>query len=70
MVDGNRFHAPHVLLCPTPMFGGFIAACFALWFVSVGIPSPRSSLGNGLAARSPVILANLQRPGRLASVGQ
>ena len=51
------------------LFGGFMAACFALWFVSVGIPSPRRSLGNGLAALSPVILAYVQRPGRLASVG-
>jgi putative oxidoreductase len=69
MVDGNRFHAPQVLLRPAPLFGGFMAACFALWFVSVGIPSPKRSLGNGLAARSPVILAYLQTPGRLASVG-
>ena len=37
MVDGNRSHAPHVLLRPAPLFGGFMAACFALWFVSVGI---------------------------------
>jgi putative oxidoreductase len=51
------------------LFGGFMAACFALWFVSVGIPSPRRSLGNGLAALSPVILAYVLRPGRLASVG-
>jgi len=51
------------------LFGGFMAACFALWFVSVGIPSPRRSLGNAVAALSPVILSYLQRPGRLASVG-
>jgi putative oxidoreductase len=51
------------------LFGGFAAACFALWFVAVGIPSPRRSLGQGLAALSPVILAYLQRPGRWASVG-
>jgi putative oxidoreductase len=51
------------------LFGGFAGACFALWFVAVGIPSPRRFLSNGLAALYPVILAFLQRPGRLASVG-
>ena len=51
------------------LFGGFMAACFALWLVSVGIPSPRSALGHGLAAMSPAVVAYLQTPGRLASVG-
>jgi len=51
------------------LFGGFMAACFALWFVTVGLPSPRRALGAGVAAASPAVLAYLQRPGRLASVG-
>jgi putative oxidoreductase len=51
------------------LFGGFAAACFALWFVAVGIPSPRRFLSNGLAALSPVVLDYLQRPDRWASVG-
>jgi putative oxidoreductase len=51
------------------LFGGFAAACFALWFVAVGIPSPRRFLSNGLAALSPVVHAYLQRPDRWASVG-
>jgi len=51
------------------LFGGFMAACFALWLVTVGIPSPRRALHAGLAAVSPAVLAYLQGPGRLASVG-
>ena len=50
-------------------FGGFMAACFALWLVTVGIPSPRRVLGTGLAALSPGVLGYLQGPGRQASVG-
>jgi putative oxidoreductase len=51
------------------LFGGFMAACFALWLVTVGIPSPSRALNAGLAAVSPAVLAYLQGPGRLASVG-
>ena len=51
------------------LFGAFMGACFALWFVTMGIPSPRRSLSGALAAASPAVLAYLQRPGRLASVG-
>jgi putative oxidoreductase len=47
------------------LFGGFMAACFALWLVIVGIPSPRRVLGTGLAAVLPAVLAYLQGPGRL-----
>jgi putative oxidoreductase len=46
-----------------------MAACFALWFVTVGMPSPRRALGARFAAMSPSVLAYLQRPGGLASVG-
>ena len=69
MVDGNRFQASMstsaLLRCsaaswpPAWLCGSSASAC----------RSPRHSLGNGLAARSPVILAYLRRPGRLASVG-
>ena len=51
------------------LFGGFMAACFALWLVTVGIPSPRRALRAVLAAISPGVHAYLQGPGRLASVG-
>ena len=51
------------------LFGAFMGACFALWFVTMGVPSPRRSLSGALAAASPAVLAYLQRPGRLASVG-
>jgi putative oxidoreductase len=51
------------------LFGGFMAACVALWLVTVGLPSPKRALGTGLAAAAPAVLAYLQGPGRLASVG-
>ncbi len=51
------------------LFGGFAAACFALWFVSVGVASPRRSLAAALAAAAPAALAYVQRPGLLASIG-
>jgi putative oxidoreductase len=51
------------------LFGGFMAACFALWFVSLGRPSSRSAPLAGLTAAAPVVGAYLRRPGLLASVG-
>ncbi|MFN9624614.1 MAG: DoxX family protein [Cyanobacteriota bacterium] len=51
------------------LFGGFAAACFALWFVSVGTPSTRSVPLAGLTAVAPALKAYLLRPGRLASFG-
>ena len=51
------------------LFGGFAAACFALWFVSVGMPSTMSAPSAGLKAVAPALKAYLQRPGRLASFG-
>lgn len=51
------------------LFGGFMAACFALWFVTVGVSSPRRALGAGLAGLAPRVLTYLQRPDRLASFG-
>jgi putative oxidoreductase len=51
------------------LFGGFMAACFALWFVSVGLPSPRPALFSRLMALAPGVRDYLLRPGRLASFG-
>jgi putative oxidoreductase len=49
--------------------GGFMAACFALWFVTVSLPSPRPDLLARLAPLAPGVRAYLQRPGVLASFG-
>jgi hypothetical protein len=46
-------------------FGGFMAACFPLWLVAVGIPSPRRVLGTGLAAVLPAVLELLLLCGEL-----
>ncbi|MCP9883471.1 DoxX family protein [Cyanobium sp. Alchichica 3B3-8F6] len=57
------------------LFGGFMAACVALWFfsmnrfVAIDIPASRSAPLVGLAAVAPAVRAYLQRPGLLASVG-
>jgi putative oxidoreductase len=51
------------------LFGGFMAACIALWFVAAGMPSSRSAPLTRLAALTPAVSAYLQGPGRLASVG-
>ena len=57
------------------LFGGFMAACVALWFISmnrfvaIDIPASRSAPLAGLAAVAPAVRAYLQRPGLLASVG-
>jgi len=51
------------------LFGGFAAACFALWFVTVGTSSTRPAPLAGLTAVAPALKAYLQRPGPLASFG-
>ncbi|MFN9643617.1 MAG: DoxX family protein [Cyanobacteriota bacterium] len=51
------------------LFGGFMAACVALWFVTAGRPSSSSAPLAGLAAVAPAVRAYLQRPGLLASIG-
>lgn len=51
------------------LFGGFMAACFALWFVSVGMASPGPTLQKRLTAVAPALRVYLQRPGLLASFG-
>jgi hypothetical protein len=37
------------------LFGGFMAACFALWFVAAGMTSPRAALLARLAAVAPSV---------------
>jgi putative oxidoreductase len=51
------------------LFGGFMAACVALWFVAIDRPASRSAPLAGLTAVAPALRAYLQRPGLLASVG-
>ena len=51
------------------LFGGFMAACFALWFVAAGRPSIRSLPLAWLPAVAAAGRAYLERPGLLASVG-
>jgi putative oxidoreductase len=51
------------------LFGGFAAACFALWFVAVGMSSTRSAPPAVLRVVAPAAKAYLQGPGRLASFG-
>lgn len=58
------------------LFGGFMAACVALWFISmnrfvvIDFPASRSAPLAGLvAAVAPAVRAYLQRPGLLGSVG-
>jgi putative oxidoreductase len=51
------------------LFAGFMAACFALWFVAAGLPASGFAPLAGLTAVAPAVRTYLQRPGRLASVG-
>ena len=57
------------------LFGGFMAACIALWFiamnryVAIDRPTSRAAPLAGLTAVAPAVRAYLQRPGLLASVG-
>ncbi|MEB3263990.1 MAG: DoxX family protein [Synechococcus sp.] len=51
------------------LFGGFMAACFALWFLGAGMVSPRPAPQPRLSAIAPAVLAYLQGPGPLASLG-
>lgn len=51
------------------LFGGFMGACFALWLVSVSVPSPRQALLAPVLALAPAARAYLQGPGLLASLG-
>lgn len=51
------------------LFGGFMAACFALWVVSMDRPTSRFANLAALTAVAPAVSAYLQRPGLLASVG-
>jgi putative oxidoreductase len=57
------------------LFGGFMAACIALWFiamnryVAIDMPTSRAAPLAGLTVVAPAVCAYLQRTGLLASVG-
>jgi len=51
------------------LIGAFTGGCIALWFVSQRLSSPRGFSLTDLASVKPAVLAYLQRPGLLASVG-
>jgi putative oxidoreductase len=55
------------------LLGGFMAACFALWFVTLSGASPVRSLGRPvgalLAGMVPALRRYVLTPGRLASAG-
>ena len=51
------------------LLGGFMAACFALWFVTLSIPAPARSLRRWAGSLIPSLQAYVLTPGRLASLG-
>jgi putative oxidoreductase len=51
------------------LFGGFTGACFGLWLATQSLSSPRGSLVAALAPFKPALLAYVQRPGLLGSIG-
>jgi putative oxidoreductase len=51
------------------VFGGFTAACLMLWLASISFRPSRLALLPRLTTLAPALLAYLQRPGLLGSVG-
>ena len=51
------------------LIGGFAGGCFALWLATQSLSSPRGFVLAGLAPLKPAVLAYLQRPGLLGSIG-
>lgn len=51
------------------LLGGFMAACFALWFVTLSNPAPARSLRRWAGSLIPALQAYVLTPGRLASLG-
>jgi len=51
------------------VFGGFTAACLMLWLASISVRPGRLVLPPGLATLAPALLAYVQRPGLLGSIG-
>ncbi|MEB3334923.1 MAG: DoxX family protein [Cyanobacteriota bacterium] len=51
------------------LLGGFVAASFALWFVTQGAPSPVQSLRRQGRSVIPALRAYVLTPRRLASIG-
>ena len=51
------------------LIGGFAGGCFALWLATQSLASPAGFLFARLKPLKPVVLAYLQRPGLLGSIG-
>lgn len=51
------------------LMAGFMAACLALWFVTLSVPAPGRVQAARVAPVGPALLAYLHKPGVLASVG-
>jgi len=68
MISENVF-SPMSTSSLLELFGGFMAACVALWFVAMNGPATSPAPLAGLIAIAPAVRAYLQRPGLLASVG-
>jgi putative oxidoreductase len=51
------------------LLGGFMAACFALWFVTLSVPAPGRTLARAASSLIPALQAYVLTPGRLASLG-
>ncbi|NDC15263.1 MAG: DoxX family protein [Synechococcaceae bacterium WB9_2_170] len=51
------------------LIGGFAGGCFALWLATQSLPSPLGFLLSRLESLKPAVLAYVQRPGLLGSIG-
>jgi len=51
------------------IFGGFTAACFALWMTTLSLRSEPWTPLSRVSSLAPALLAYLQRPGFLGSIG-
>jgi putative oxidoreductase len=51
------------------LIGGFAGGCFALWLATQSLPSPFGFLLSRLESLKPAVLAYVQRPGLLGSIG-
>jgi putative oxidoreductase len=51
------------------LLGGFAGSCFAIWLATQSLSSPGNAVLARLVQFKPALLAYLQRPGALASIG-
>ena len=51
------------------LIGGFAGGCFARWLATQSLPSPLGFLLSRLESLKPAVLAYVQRPGLLGSIG-